>query len=84
MASRLGKLEGYSPASYSCTALYMQPRSLSTFPTLQAIFLIQDQLHLKFQQYLEQRGCCVLSFQIEATKLTFFVSFGPFLEKWIA
>lgn len=63
MASKSGRLEQYSPASYSCTALYMQQRGLSPFPASLAISLIQDRLHLQFQQYFEQRGHRMLSFQ---------------------
>ena len=65
MASKLGKLEGYSPASYSCPALYMQQRDLSPFPTALMVFLIQDWLRLQFQQHLEQKGRCVLPLQIK-------------------
>lgn len=65
VASKLGKLEGYSPASYSCTALYMQQRGLCPFPISLTIFLFQNQLHLQFQHYLEQKGFCVLSLHIK-------------------
>lgn len=42
MATKLGELEQYSPASCSCTALNRQQRGLSAFPTSLVISLIQD------------------------------------------
>lgn len=65
MASKWRKLDKHSTASYSCTALYTQQGGLSLFPSSLVTFLIQDQLHLQFQHYLEQTGCCMLSPQIK-------------------